>query len=196
MTLGEANIRNRLRNATLGSIFSRQIAEVIEPIVVGTFNNLLDMGELGVIAGSVEADIAELEGEEVRFIPKPVVDLILAGRDVYDIEYFTPALRIMQAEEAEGIIRTYEMAEQIVKTGDESVVDNLDGDDAIRKFSELTGAPSTMLKAQVDVDEKRKKDAELAERKLRVEEAQAVSDAARNIGQSGLVPTQAPQQAA
>jgi len=196
MTLGETQIRNRLRNAALGSVYTRQISEVIQPIIERTFNILLAGGHLGVIKGSVDADIAELLGETPVIIPDEVAQLMLKGEDVYKIEFFTPAMRIMQAEEAEGIFRLYEMAQQIANTGDQSVLDSLDADIAISLFAELVGAPSEMMRSGEEIALIREDRAEALEKQQQFDAAQQASEAARNIGQSGLVPTSAPAPAA
>lgn len=191
MTLGEANLRNKLRNSTLGSIFTRQIAEVFSPLIERTFNILLAGGEFGVVEGSVDHLIAtQINGETPVIIPKEVVDLMLKGHDVYQIEYFTPALRVMQAEEADGILRAWQMAQQISAAGVPNVVDNLDADISIRKVSDIAGAPSEIKRAAKDVEAIRtERDRAMAEERKNVM-LKAASEAARNIGQSGLVPTQ------
>lgn len=189
MTLGEANIRNKLRNSTLGSIFSRQIAELFSPLIERTFNILFAAGDLGVAAGSFEEVFQrEFEGREPIIIPDEVVKLMQDGRDVYQIEYFTPALRIMQAEEAEGILRTWEMAGMIAKAGVTQVVDNLNEDESIRRFSDISGAPSEIIRARKDVETMREAREEQAQKQQEMEMMKAASESMRNAGQSGLVP--------
>lgn len=196
MTLGEANIRNRLRNSTLGSIFTRQIAEVFSPLIERVFNILFEMGEFGVVEGSVDHVIAtEFNGEYPIIIPKEVVDLMMKGEDVYQIEYFTPALRIMQAEEMDGIMRTYESAILMKNAGAIDVIDNIDSDIALRKVSDIAGAPSEILRAAKDVEVIRTERDKQAAAERQAAMIKAISETARNAGQSGLLPTQAPQQA-
>ncbi len=194
MTLGEANLRNKLRNSTLGSIFTRQIAEVFSPLIERTFNILLEQGEFGVVEGSVDHLIAtQFNGENPIIIPKEVVDLMLKGEDVYQIEYFTPALRIMQAEEADGIIRTYESAIVMKNAGAVDILDNLDSDIAIRRVSDISGAPSEILRAKKDVDVIRVERDEQMAKERQAAMVKAMTESMRNAGQSGLLPTQAPQ---
>jgi hypothetical protein len=189
MTLGEANIRNRLRNMTLGSIFSRQITEVFSPLIERTFNILLANDELGVVQGSVEELIQrEIERKEPLIIPPEVVELMTQGKDVYEIEYFTPAMRIMQAEELEGIIRTWEFINMNAQTAP-TMADNVDSDISVRRFAETAGAPSETLRAPVDVEEIRNGREEAARLVQEQQQIMAGAEAARNLGQSGLVPT-------
>jgi hypothetical protein len=193
MTLGEANIRNRLRNSTLGSIFTRQIAEVFSPNVERTFNIMLDGGHLGAIKGSVEHIMSAEFGEgDPIVIPDAVAKLMLEGKDVYQIEYFTPALRIMQAEEADGILRTYELAKEMAAGGDISVYDNLNSDIAIRRVSDIAGAPSEILRSMKDVETIREERDKQQQEKAKMEMMLRATEGMRNAGQSGLVPTQVP----
>lgn len=196
MTLGEANLRNRLRNSTLGSIFTRQIAEGFSPTVEGTFNVLLAAGEYGVVEGSVDHLIAtEINGETPLIIPKEVAELMIAGRDVYQIEYFTPAMRIMQAEEANGILQAWQAAGEIVKVvGNNSPADNLDADISVRKISDIAGAPSEIRRAAKDVELMRDERDRIAMDEKKTEAMLRMSEIARNAGQSGLLPTQKPSE--
>lgn len=189
MTLGEAQLRNKLRHNTLGSILTNQITDVFDLIIERTFNILFEQGKLGVINGSVEHTMALFNGEDPIIIPNEVAELMARGEDVYGIEYFTPAMRIIQAEEAEGIFRSWEFLGGIAKLKPD-VVDVLDADKSIKRFTELTGAPSTLVLSQDAIeiirDERDKKQQQAAQLEL----AKQASEAARNVGQSGLVPTQ------
>ena len=189
MTLGEAQLRNKLRHNTLGSILTNQITDVFDTVIEMTFNLLLGQNKLGVIAGSVEHTMAIFEGEDPIIIPDQVAELMARGEDVYNIEYFTPAMRIIQAEEAEGIFRSWEFALSLSKAKPDAV-DVLDSDKSIRRFTELTGAPSMIALSQEEVDEIRDERDRVAQEQRQAELLKAGAEAARNIGQSGLVPTQ------
>ncbi len=185
MTLGEAQIRNRLRNASLGSIFSRQIAELFSPLVEQTFNLLFEQGELGVVRGSVEESMAHFEGRKPRIIPDAIVEMMKTGEDVYHIEYFTPAMRVMQAEEAAGITQTFDQALAIFPAVP-SVFDNIDVDKGIKRFNAIVGGPSEMMFAEAEVEEIRKIRADQQEQAQQQEQMKAGAEAMRNVGQSGL----------
>lgn len=193
MTLGEAQIRNRLRNATLGSIFSRQISELFSPLVNRSFNVLFAKNQLGVIAGSVDEIIErDINGREPEIIPDAVAQRMIAGEDVFRIEYFTPALRIMQAEETEGIIRTFEL-EAIQAPIVPEISDNINHDFGIKRFAELSGAPSEMINAATLVKKIREDRAAALQAQRDQEELMQTSEVARNLGQAGQI---AQQQAA
>lgn len=187
MTLGEANLRNKLRNSTLGSIFTRQIMEVISPTVQRYFNLLLDQGEFGYAADSAEAKA----DPTVLIIPDEIVKLMTKKQDVYGIEYFTPAMRIMQAEEADGILRSWEFAGMLGK-GIPQALDGLDEDVSIRLYSNIVGSPSEINRSQSDIDKIRKAREAAAQEAAQMEQARMATEAMRNAGQSGLLPTAQP----
>lgn len=187
MTLGEVQVRNKMRHQTLGSVFSRQISEVFSPLIERTFNILLKKGRLGVVEGSVDHVMAVFEGRSIPVIPKKVVELMRSGRNVYDIRYFTPAMRIMQAEESEGIFRSWQFAQALSQTNP-GATDYLDEDKSVKRFTEISGAPTSIIRSKQDVSEMRDARDKAMQEAAQAEQAQKMSDAARNIGQSGLFP--------
>ncbi len=189
MTLGEAQLRNKLRHNTLGSILTNQITDVFDLVIERTFNLLFEQNKLGVLNGSVEHTMALFNGEDPIIIPDEVAELMARGEDVYGIEYFTPAMRIIQAEEAEGIFRSWEFLTGLSKVKPD-VSDVLDADKSVKRFTELTGAPSTIVLSQEAIDLIREERDKQQQQVAQLELAKQASEAARNIGQSGLVPTQ------
>lgn len=189
MTLGEAQLRNKLRHNTLGTILTNQITDVFNPVIERTFNILLAKGELGVVRGSVEHTMAIFEGKNPIIIPQQVAELMARGDDAFGIEYFTPAMRIIQAEEAEGILRSWEFAILLASVKGDAP-DALDSDVSIKRFTELAGAPSTIRRSQQMIDVIREERDKQQQAAAQMELARQGSEAARNIGQSGLVPTQ------
>jgi hypothetical protein len=187
MTLGEVQTRNKMRHATLGSLFSRQLKEVFNPTIERTFNILLKRGKLGVAADSREAKAKMLQGEEVLIIPEKVMKLIKKGLDVYEIVYFTPAVRIMQAEESEGIFRSWQFAQALTATHP-MAADVLDEDESIKRFTEISGAPSNIIRSRQQISEIRAERDKAIKDQQEMEQIKAGSEAMRNAGQSGLVP--------
>jgi hypothetical protein len=187
MTLGEVQVRNKMRHQTLGSVFSRQIQEVFSPVIERTVNILFKKGKLGVLENSVEHTMAVLEGRDVLIIPPKVAALIKAGKDFYEIEYHTPATQIMNAEESEGIFRAWQFAQALESTTPgASLV--LDDEKSVRRFTEISGAPSEIIRSvqavkeiKDEIDKERQEQKEMAM-------AQQAAEAARNAGQSGLFP--------
>lgn len=180
MTLGEVQLRLRLQNATLSTVFKRQIAEGVSPTIERSFNLMLEDGHLG----SRPEEEVPIGG---MAIPPDVLEAMDSGRNVYRIEYFTPATRIMQSEEAEGILRTWEFGGQVGSLKPEAL-DNLNADVSIKRFSDIVGGPSEMTVAEEDVEKIRTARAEAAAEQAQQEQIAGAAEAARNIGQSGLLP--------
>lgn len=183
MTLGEAQIRNKLRGGTLGSIFARQIAEVFDPLIERTFNVLFKAGKLGVAPNSLEHFMKQLDGEDPVLIPDEIVEFMKNGRDAYKIKYITPAARIMDAEEAQGIVQTWELAGTMCAVNQE-VIDNLDADESIKRFALISGAPSTILRAKGDVDTIRKARQDALAQAQQLQAAKAGAGAAKDAAQA------------
>ena len=182
MTLGETQIRDRLRNATLSALFTRQITEKYSPLIERTFNMKLKRGDFGVLPNSEEA----LTDPTARIIPEAVAELMQSGQNVYNIRYFTPAQRALESEEANGIIRSWELASTMAAQIPD-VLDNLDADEGWRKFRVLVGGVSEMTRAKSMVKDIRIKRMEAEAERQQKEDLLAASEGARNLGQSGLV---------
>lgn len=188
MTLGEAQLRNRLRFSTLGSLLSRQIEEVYSPVIVRVFNILLKRKKLGVPAESADYYMKLFEGETSPIIiPKEVLDRMVAGREVYDIQYFSPAMRILKAEEVEALLNAWNFTLQIAQA-DNTVIDNVDIDTLNARVWDANSAPSEVLRSKAAVESIREGRAEAQEEMRQAEMAKAGAEAMRNVGQSGLIP--------
>jgi hypothetical protein len=183
MTLGEANIRNELRGQTLNPVYSRQIEEQFVPLTDRTFNVLYRRGKLGVERGSLEAEQMLARGEIPYYIPDIVVERMKNGQEVYQIEFISPAVRIMHTEELQGIERTLQVGVEVSAVQPE-ILDNLNLDKTIRHISDLTGAPHELLNSMDVVQKARKARKELQERQLALEEQRMQSETARNAGQA------------
>lgn len=187
MTLGEVQVRNKMRHQTLGSVFSRQIQEVFSPTIGRTVNILFKKGRLGVVEGSVEHTMAVFEGKSPIVIPQSVVELIKAGKDFYEIEYFTPAAQIMNAEESEGLFRAWQFAQALSQTNPHATL-VLDDTYSVRRFTEISGAPSEAIRSKKAVQDMIDEIDRVQQEERDLQKAQMASETARNAGQSGLFP--------
>lgn len=186
MTLGEANIRNELRGQSLNTIYARQISELLTPIIERVFNIMFELGFLGVPAGSEEEQELLAAGIEPIIIPDAVVQMMAAGKNAYKITFISPAARIMQSEELAGIQRTVEFGLAVAQAMPD-ILDNFDFDVIIRRVQELTGAPSSIMKAVDEV---------AAIRESRAQQQQAMAqlqaqEVAANTAKSGAQAAQA-----
>jgi len=110
MTLGEAQIRNELSSDLKGAIFGRQINEKLVPVIRRTINILSEEGVLGVRPQSQEFQEALNSKRDVLMIPEELLDLQDAGVEIYQIEFISPASRILRSEEVRGMISVCQFA--------------------------------------------------------------------------------------
>jgi len=171
MTLGEAQIRNKLRSDALGSLFARQIVELFTPTVERSFNILLDAGLLGVVAGSPEEADLISKGIEPRLIPEQILNAMQTGQDVYNIQYLTPAMRVMQTDEAQGIAEVFDFAGAHVNVFPQ-MQDNINSDEAYKKFCELRGFPLDLIFPTKDVNEFREAQSEALEEQVELDQTE------------------------
>ena len=154
MTLGETEIRNRLRGETLSSLYSRQEAEIFTPLIESSINILFSKGLLGVVSGDVkEKDLIAANIEPI-IIPEEIIKELEQGRNVYDIEYISPASRMMRTENMEAVQQLWQFALGVA-SAQPNILDNLDGDLAIKQVATFY-AEENALRSLLEVEEIRK----------------------------------------
>lgn len=187
MTAYETSIRNRLRGSALNTLFARQTAELVSPIIETSFNKMFKRGKMGVIRGSAEEKMLLLDGEkDIIYIPDEIAQLMISGKDVYRIKYITPAVRIMEAEEQQGMIETVQMANEIA-VATPSVLDNFDFDLMAKRFNYNSGSPSIALRDDKSRDEIRASRAAAAQAAQELQAVEVGSKAAKNLSGAGLL---------
>lgn len=144
MTLGEAQIRNELRADNTGSIFSRQIDEKLTPVIRRTLAILDDEGDLGVIPGSDKDIRLQATGRESLYIPDELLDLMDQGVEIYNIEFISPAARILRAEELRGILSTWQFAAAF-SAADPKLMMKLSATRTVELINDLNGSPDEIL---------------------------------------------------
>jgi len=183
MTLGEAQIRNRIRGDSLTSIFDRQELEIFVPLVDRTIKVLLENGLLGEYTDSPEYVAAIISGEKKMAIPPEVQDLIAQGREWYKIQFISPAKRMQQAEEMQGIMTTMEIAAGVAQY-DPTVLDWINKDVMLTRATELGGGPSELINPEDVVLSVRQARAEQQQAMAQMEQARNESEVARNYAQA------------
>ena len=183
MTLGEAQIRNELRAMSLGSIFSRQEAEMFTPLINRTFNLLLKQGELGVMPNSKEAAALVKAGEEFGLIPEAIARRMLAGKDVFKIKYVSPAKRAMEAESVQGTLASWNFTATVAAMVPD-VIDNFKMDDMIKRVARVTGVDEADIQDLESVKKIREARSQQAAALQQREIAKENSEIARNMAQA------------
>lgn len=159
MTFGEAQIRNQIRNASLTSLFSRQIAEMFTPLIVRVVNMLWQMGEFGVVKGSEQEAEIQAEGKKVEYIPDVIVKRIEQGEDVFNVTYKTQAANAQRAEEYMGILDVLGFSIQAMQV-DPSVRHRVNLHEGVKKISQIRGLPVGIIREDDEVEEMQAADAE------------------------------------
>lgn len=183
MTAFETNVRNELRSQSLGSIYSQQINELFSRVIERVFNICLHKGLLGVIAGSQqEQDIIAAGGIPV-VIPDELVKMMSQGKVMYQVEFISPAARIMRFEELKGISDTVAGVIESFQVNPE-IADCINFDVVASKLQELTGAPVSILRSAEDVEKIRKTRAEQQAQAAQMQAAQMQAETAKTGAQA------------
>ncbi len=183
MTAQEANIRNGLRGQSLNTVYSRQEKEILEPCIERTFNILFAKGMLGVIPGSPEEMMVMASGREPYYIPDILVDKMKKGEELYKIIFTSPASRIRQAEELQGITTVLQAVEPLANINPE-ILDGIDFDYTISRIAELSGAPSQMMKSQEAIQKARQLRQQQQQQAQQMQMMEQGSNVAKNAGQA------------
>ncbi len=191
MTLGETQIRNRIRGLSLNSSLVRKEVELYTPMVEVTFEILASQGLLGVEEGSEEhQDLLEAGREDPLTVPKKIADVVNSGRVPYKIKYLTPASRLLRAETAEGILRLWDATGGMANVVAEAA-DRLDPDASISQLADLWGAPEDIIRDDKVVENIRKVRAETNAQNQKLALAQAQANIVKTASEAGRGQVQA-----
>ena len=144
MTLGEAQIRNELRADSLGMIYNRQLEEGLTPAIRRAIGILVEDGEFGVVKNTELEKKVILSGRKPIYIPSELIQADQDGEEVYNINYVSPAVRVLQSEELRGIMSTWQFAGTFGQAVPELLI-RLDKDYCIKRIAELSGADSRVF---------------------------------------------------
>jgi hypothetical protein len=179
----EVQIRNDLRGQTLNTVYSRQMGELFVPVIETTFHKLRRRGFLGVIPGSKEELMLIDKGIIPKYIPEAVIDRMKTGQEIFKIEFISPATRIMQSEELQGI-------EHLVMTTinaasvNPDVLDIIDWDWTLRRVQELDGSPRETIVSLEKLKKLREQKQAMQQAQMKLEADRQQSETARNMGQA------------
>lgn len=177
MTLGETQIRDRMRGEGMSSIFKRQEQEMFSPYLNGCAEDLLDMGLLGCVPGSrQEFDLIEA-GVEPLYMPASVAKAYAAGRKIFKLRYVSPANRIMRTEELQGLIQTCDIAAAYSKGVSPEFGDSLDPDAIMKRVRELTGSTDRIARVEQIVKDIRESRAQAQQMEMQLRMAEVAADA-------------------
>lgn len=151
MTLGEAQIRNEMRSDSLGGIFTRQMDEALTPTIERGIEIQIEAGDFGVIKGSDQERMILAAGKKPLYLPEELIKAQEEGEQIYNIEYVSPAMRILRSEELRGLMSTYQFAGAYGQAIPEFLV-MLDKKTSMRMAADLTGASSDIFLSDDDYE--------------------------------------------
>jgi hypothetical protein len=141
----------------MAPMLSRLKVELLDPMVQRQFFLMLRRGQLA---------------------PVPEV---LKGRS-FEVTYNSPVLRSQRLPEARATMEVWQSAATIAQMGAPQIMDGLDPDASLAILHEARGAPISILRSEADRDELREQRAAQAQQALEMEQIEAASKAASNIG--------------
>ena len=195
MTLGEAQIRNRIRGDSLSSVFMRQLSEMFTPLIERTFNIMYGRGEFGVIPGSEQHAMAIETGIEPKMVPESIARKIQAQEEAYRIQFISPASKMMQAEEITGILASFDFANSYAQVAPD-ILDNIDADRGFKQFAELSGTPTDLVRSPKQIKALRDARNEQLAQKAQQDADKQKSETMRNMAQATAANTGAQVDAA
>ena len=186
MTLGEAVMRDQIRSDSLSPIFTQIMAFLIEAIT-RSVDITYGMGLMGVI------DPENLEDPKVKTllanglqpfaIPDEVLKAQIAGIDWYDIQFISPAARIMNNEELNSTLKFISVMGEAGAISPD-FVDVIDPDGTAMKLKELTATDSVVVRTQKQRDQIRKSRAEAQMQMAKIEADAKMAAAEQARGQA------------
>lgn len=194
MTYGEAQIRNGLRGQSLSTIYARQQAELFTPMIERTYNILFGLDLLGIIPNTQTTNNALLFDPQALIIPQVLVNAMRQGKHIYYVDYISPASRIMQSEQYQGMVQWLATVAPLAAAHPE-VYDNVDLDEFVRDMAERGGVPTKLIrssdavaKIRTQTNQARQRQQQLLEAAQQAETAKAASQAAFNSAKAGINP--------
>lgn len=175
--------RAKMAGQVAGPVYSRQYAELFTPLIEITFNKLRRKGLLGVAPGSPQEQELLSRGIIPRYIPEAVLRRMLSGQEVYKINFISPATRIMQAEELQGIEHLLTTSANLAPLHP-SILDHINWEWTMRRVQELDGAPKEAIVSFERLKQIQQQKAEQQQQMMELEAQRSQSETARNMGQA------------
>ncbi len=180
MTLGEANIRNSIRTASLQSLFARQIAELFTPIVERSVNSLFREGEFGVVPGSdKEQELVDL-GIEYEELPEAILERLERGESVYEVRYKTQAAMASRNEDYMAILDLVGVVGEISAV-EPTILNRIDMHAVVKEIGDIRSIPAEILRQDEAVKEILESQQAQAEEQQQLNQVEQVANIAGNV---------------
>ncbi len=183
MTFGEAQIRDQRSSASMTALFSRQIAEVLNPLIERSVNMLWRDREFGVIPGSEEEGAVLAEGREPEYIPDELIERLERGEEVYQIVYKTKAANAARAEEYMGILDIMQIGIQALQI-DPSIGNRIDLHEAVKSLAKIRGVAGGIIRQDDAVEAMMKQQQQQQQMAMTLEAGQAMGKMTKDVAQA------------
>lgn len=193
MTLGEVQIRDQIRTASLSALFSRQLAEVFTPLFERAVNILWRAGEFGVLPDSEEeADVIKA-GREPIYFPDEIIERLEQGLDVYKVVYKTKAASAVRAEEYMATLELLGQYRQDIQLNP-AIKNRVNLHEAYKSMGQIRGIPIRIVREDDAVAELDKQDAQMQQQAMMLAAAEQVGNAADKFASANMKSKQAEKQ--
>ena len=162
MTATEVLQRTEEKTRLLGPVIGRAMTELLSPGLTRTFGLLLRAGAL----------------------PQPPAQLMMAGPKL-GIAYTSPFAKAIDQAEANGVLRVTQLMAPFIQA-DPSIMDNFDGDEMVRHFTDMYALDPRILRDQQAVAKLRAQRAQQQQQQAMVEQAGGGAQALNQVT-SGMV---------
>ena len=184
MTLGEAGMRYDIRSDALSSVYARLMNEQLSPIIERSFDILFDKGLLGIVeSDEATRKLLKAEGIDPLIIPPEVAEAMVAGKEIYKIEYISPASRVLRNNERQGTEELFSVAMELSQVNPEAM-DIINTDEGLEVLRDLTGASSKVMNSKDTAEKKRKARRAAQAQQMQAENTQKEAVATRDIAQA------------
>lgn len=187
-TAYEVSVRNTTRGQALTDVFSRQYTELFHPILDRFFDLHFRRGSFGVVSGSEEEQYLQLtETESYIIIPEVIAEYIKKKKRWFKISIISPATRLMQAEELQGIITLVDAVAKIAQALSPESTVKLNADKAIDILANLTGVDLDILRSDEEAGKIRQAIQSQQAQQAQVEQYERGANTAFKLAQANAV---------
>lgn len=185
MTLGEVQIRDQIRTASISPLFSRQLSEVFTHVFERAFNILWRDGEFGVIRGSDEEQALLDQGVDPEYIPNVIAERLERGEEIYKVVYKTKAANAQRAEEYMATLEIMGQYRQDIQISPQ-IKNRVDVNQAYKIMADIRGVRAGLIREDDAVLELDKKDQEQLAKAQGLQGAEQMAGAADKFASAKL----------
>ena len=175
MTLGEAQIRDQMKTASMAALFNRQI-QIVQQVIERGVALLMRSGKLGVTKGSeLEREIIA-KGELPYYLPDNIAKRLQDGKDIYKVNYKTKAALAHSAENYMAILEMFNIVAGQAEIAPD-MMKRVDYQKGLEKLCEVRGI-SFLLRPEEEMQAMAQADAEQQQAAMALQGAEQVANIA------------------